>query len=184
MPLPYFLCWSWRQATNCFANYKSHLSTKHVTFLERAKFPSDAPSDDHPTTPKPLHKHLKLRTQKSKMLLRISVPTANPTTSKCTQIATKPCNFSQINWTHYIYNSIYCNHLNWNQLFAKSHQLINCSKLANSNYHELRPSNWPAYTIKSSCERTPSWCSTNTSTDLSTDLRKQTCIPLTACNLL
>jgi hypothetical protein len=86
-----------KQATICFANYKSPLWTKHVTYFERAKFPSDAPSDDHTTTPKPLHKHLKLRTQKSKMLLRISVTTANPTTSKCTQIATKPCNFNQIN---------------------------------------------------------------------------------------
>jgi len=43
-----------------------------------------------------LHQHQKLRTQKSKMLLRISVTTANPTTSKCTQIATKPCKFNQI----------------------------------------------------------------------------------------
>ncbi len=64
--------------------------------LKGPKFPSDAPSDDHPTTPKPLHRHLKLRTQKSQMLLRISVTTANPTTSKCTQIATRPCDFNHI----------------------------------------------------------------------------------------
>jgi hypothetical protein len=179
MPLPYFLCWSWRQATICFANHKSPLWTKHVTSLERAKFPSDAPSDDHPTTPKPLHKHLKLSTQKSKMLLRISVTKANPTTSKCTQIATKPCNFNQINWTHYIYNSISCNHINWNQLFAKSHQLVNCSQTCKSKL-----SNWSVYNIQSSCGRTPSWCSTNTSTDLSTDLRKQNMYPLKACDLL
>jgi len=183
MPLPYFLCWSWRQAIICFASFQSSLWTKHVTFLERAKFPSDAPSDDHPTTPKPLHQHLKLRTQKSKMLLRISVTTANPTTSKCTQIATKPCNFNQIIWTHYIYNSISCNHINLNQLFAKSHQLVNCRQLANPTYHKLWPSNWPVYNIQRSCGRTPSWCS-YTSTDLSTDLRKQNLYPLKAYDLL
>jgi len=132
MPLPYFLCWSWRQATICFANFQPPLWSKHVTFLERAKFPSDAPSDDHPTTPKPLHQHLKLRTLKSKLLLRISVTTANPTTCKCTQIALKPCNFNQINWTHFIYNSISCNHINWNQLFAKSQQLVHCSQTCKS----------------------------------------------------
>jgi hypothetical protein len=170
MPLPYSLCWSWRQATICFGNFQSPLWSKHVTFLERAKFPSDAPSDDHPTTPKPLHQHVKLRTQKSKLLLRISVTTPIPTTCKCTQIAPKP--FNQINWTHYIYNSISCNHINWNQLFAKSHQLVHCSQT------------WPAYNIQSSCERTPSWCSTNTSTDLSTDLRKQNLYPHKARDLL
>jgi hypothetical protein len=57
--------------------------------LKGPKFPSDAPSDDHPTTPKHIHQHLKLKTQKSKLLLRISVTTTIPTTCKCTQIAPK-----------------------------------------------------------------------------------------------
>jgi hypothetical protein len=131
-----FLCWSWRQATICFANFQSPLSGRDVIFpLKGPNLQQMLQVITNPQLPNLSINIYNLKAQTSKLLLRISVTTTIPTTSECTlntQIAPKPCNFNQIIWTHYIYNSLSCNHISSNQLFAKSHQLVNSSQTCKS----------------------------------------------------